>query len=128
MILCIPSNLVLQKHVSKILKVSHCAIRLLCHSILRNNSAICTHMSGVSLITDYMVEKLGIHPSKIDDLSNLLYKNYGTTMAGLRVCFLIIIGLFPLLNSWNTRHPIIVFVSFSIQAIGYDFDYDEYHR
>ncbi|KAH1257264.1 hypothetical protein GmHk_03G007273 [Glycine max] len=47
-------------------------------------------------IKDYMVEKLGIHPSKIDDLSNLLYKNYGTTMAGLR-------------------------------AIGYDFDYDEYH-
>ncbi|KAL2667600.1 hypothetical protein AAZV13_01G077600 [Glycine max] len=43
-----------------------------------------------------MVEKLGIDPSKIDDLSNLLYKNYGTTMAGLR-------------------------------AIGYDFDYDEYH-
>ena len=34
---------------------------------------------------DYMVEKLGIEKSKIDDLSNLLYKNYGTTMAGLRV-------------------------------------------
>ncbi|OIW18899.1 hypothetical protein TanjilG_25342 [Lupinus angustifolius] len=47
-------------------------------------------------IKDYMVEKLGIEPSKVDDLSNLLYKNYGTTMAGLR-------------------------------AIGYDFDYDEYH-
>lgn len=47
-------------------------------------------------IKDYMVEKLGIEPSKIDDLSNLLYKNYGTTMSGLR-------------------------------AIGYDFDYDEYH-
>ncbi|KAK7350281.1 hypothetical protein VNO77_08699 [Canavalia gladiata] len=47
-------------------------------------------------IKDFMVEKLGIEPSKIDDLSNLLYKNYGTTMAGLR-------------------------------AIGYDFDYDEYH-
>ncbi|RDX82160.1 hypothetical protein CR513_37084 [Mucuna pruriens] len=47
-------------------------------------------------IKDYMVEKLGIDPRKIDDLSNLLYKNYGTTMAGLR-------------------------------AIGYDFDYDEYH-
>ncbi|XP_061367158.1 uncharacterized protein LOC133310276 [Gastrolobium bilobum] len=47
-------------------------------------------------IKDYMVEMLGIEPSKIDDLSNLLYKNYGTTMAGLR-------------------------------AIGYDFDYDEYH-
>ncbi|KEH29062.1 haloacid dehalogenase-like hydrolase [Medicago truncatula] len=47
-------------------------------------------------IKDYMVEKLGIDSSKIDDLSNLLYKNYGTTMSGLR-------------------------------AIGYDFDYDEYH-
>ncbi|KAK3034273.1 hypothetical protein RJ639_032208 [Escallonia herrerae] len=47
-------------------------------------------------IGDYMVEKLGIDESKISDLCNLLYKNYGTTMAGLR-------------------------------AIGYDFDYDEYH-
>ncbi|CAO2819018.1 unnamed protein product [Amaranthus hypochondriacus] len=47
-------------------------------------------------IQDYMVEKLGIDRSKINDLSNLLYKYYGTTMAGLR-------------------------------AIGYDFDYDEYH-
>ncbi|PIN04759.1 Haloacid dehalogenase-like hydrolase [Handroanthus impetiginosus] len=48
-------------------------------------------------IQDYMIEKLGIEESKIPDLCNLLYKNYGTTMAGLR-------------------------------AIGYDFDYDEYHR
>ncbi|KAG8374339.1 hypothetical protein BUALT_Bualt11G0121400 [Buddleja alternifolia] len=47
-------------------------------------------------IQDYMIEKLGIEESKIPDLCNLLYKNYGTTMAGLR-------------------------------AIGYDFDYDEYH-
>jgi len=47
-------------------------------------------------IQDYMVEKLGIERSKLDDLCNYLYKNYGTTMAGLR-------------------------------AIGYDFDYDEYH-
>ncbi|XP_059667837.1 uncharacterized protein C24B11.05-like [Cornus florida] len=35
-------------------------------------------------IEDYMVEKLGIDESKIPDLCNLLYKNYGTTMAGLR--------------------------------------------
>lgn len=35
----------------------------------------------------YMVEKLGIDESKIPDLCNLLYKNYGTTMAGLRVWF-----------------------------------------
>ncbi|KAL1321445.1 hypothetical protein HN51_066261 [Arachis hypogaea] len=47
-------------------------------------------------IKEYMVKKLGIERRKIDELSNLLYKNYGTTMAGLR-------------------------------AIGYDFDYDEYH-
>ncbi|KAG8649332.1 uncharacterized protein LOC110620117 [Manihot esculenta] len=47
-------------------------------------------------IKDYMVEHLGIEKGKITELGNLLYKNYGTTMAGLR-------------------------------AIGYDFDYDEYH-
>ncbi|GJN08307.1 hypothetical protein PR202_ga26213 [Eleusine coracana subsp. coracana] len=47
-------------------------------------------------IEEYMVEKLGIDESKIENLGNLLYKNYGTTMAGLR-------------------------------AIGYSFDYDEYH-
>ncbi|GMH16186.1 hypothetical protein Nepgr_018027 [Nepenthes gracilis] len=35
-------------------------------------------------IQDFMVKKLGIHRSKLDDLCNLLYKNYGTTMAGLR--------------------------------------------
>uniref|UniRef100_A0A5B6Z777 Pyridoxal phosphatase n=1 Tax=Davidia involucrata TaxID=16924 RepID=A0A5B6Z777_DAVIN len=47
-------------------------------------------------IEDYMIEKLGIDKRKVPDLCNLLYKNYGTTMAGLR-------------------------------AIGYDFNYDEYH-
>ncbi|KAK0585418.1 hypothetical protein LWI29_028180 [Acer saccharum] len=31
-----------------------------------------------------MVEKLGIDKSKITELGNLPYKNYGTTMAGLR--------------------------------------------
>ncbi|XP_030542531.1 uncharacterized protein LOC115749730 isoform X1 [Rhodamnia argentea] len=35
-------------------------------------------------IQDYMVEKLSIDRSKLDALCNLLYKNYGTTMAGLR--------------------------------------------
>uniref|UniRef100_A0A1D1ZDD5 Uncharacterized protein C24B11.05 n=1 Tax=Anthurium amnicola TaxID=1678845 RepID=A0A1D1ZDD5_9ARAE len=47
-------------------------------------------------IEDYMVEKLGIEEDKVPDLCNLLYKNYGTTMSGLR-------------------------------AIGYNFDYDDYH-
>ncbi|KAL8224668.1 hypothetical protein R6Q57_017225 [Mikania cordata] len=50
----------------------------------------------VNNIKDYMAEKLGIDSKKIPELCNLLYKNYGTTMAGIR-------------------------------AIGYDFDYDEYH-
>ncbi|RRT71539.1 hypothetical protein B296_00011858 [Ensete ventricosum] len=36
-------------------------------------------------IGDYMVERLGIEERKISDLCNLLYKNYGTTMAGLRI-------------------------------------------
>lgn len=40
-----------------------------------------------------MVERLGIEKNKIADLGNLLYKNYGTTMAGLRVysgfCFFV---------------------------------------
>lgn len=40
-----------------------------------------------ALGVDYMVEKLDIDKSKIPDLCNLLYKNYGTTMAGLRVRF-----------------------------------------
>ncbi|KAF8397465.1 hypothetical protein HHK36_016382 [Tetracentron sinense] len=47
-------------------------------------------------IEDYMAQKLGIEESRIPDMCNILYKTYGTTMAGLR-------------------------------AIGYDFDYDEYH-
>ncbi|ONK62229.1 uncharacterized protein A4U43_C07F1700 [Asparagus officinalis] len=57
--------------------------------------------SGISAhctmnIEDYMLEKLQIEKENIPDISNILYKHYGTTMAGLR-------------------------------AIGYKFDYDEYH-
>ncbi|XP_042464559.1 uncharacterized protein C24B11.05-like [Zingiber officinale] len=35
-------------------------------------------------IGDYLVEELGIEESKMPELGNLLYRNYGTTMAGLR--------------------------------------------
>lgn len=57
--------------------------------------------SGVSAqctknIIDYMIEKLGIDEAKVPEMCISLYKEYGTTMAGLR-------------------------------AIGYDFDYDDYH-
>lgn len=31
-----------------------------------------------------MVEKLGVEESKVEKLCSILYKNYGTTLAGLR--------------------------------------------
>ncbi|KAK4440886.1 hypothetical protein Salat_0423500 [Sesamum alatum] len=57
--------------------------------------------SGVSAectknIIEYMVNKLSIEEEKVPEMCAQLYKDYGTTMAGLR-------------------------------AIGYDFDYDDYH-
>ncbi|KAL3518166.1 hypothetical protein ACH5RR_020755 [Cinchona calisaya] len=47
-------------------------------------------------IAEYMVTKLGIDQTNVTEMAVQLYKDYGTTMAGLR-------------------------------AIGYDFDYDDYH-
>ncbi|CAI0393074.1 unnamed protein product [Linum tenue] len=37
-------------------------------------------------IQDYMTEKLGIMENKVQELCLSLYKYYGTTLAGLRVC------------------------------------------
>ncbi|KAH9617814.1 hypothetical protein KSS87_000852, partial [Heliosperma pusillum] len=59
-------------------------------------------------IHDYMVEKLGIKRSRVDDLSNLLYKNYGTTMAGLRLWHLL---LLPSLDVFRVPSVIQYFVS-----------------
>lgn len=53
-----------------------------------------------SFAVDYMVEKLGIDRSKIFDLGNLLYKNYGTTMAGLRVWFWFFFSFYFVGNLW----------------------------
>ncbi|OMO62036.1 hypothetical protein CCACVL1_23066 [Corchorus capsularis] len=47
-------------------------------------------------IEEFMVQKLGIEENKVTEINRVLYRNYGTSMAGLR-------------------------------AIGYNFDYDEYH-
>lgn len=47
-------------------------------------------------IIEYMITKLGINETKVPEMCVQLYKDYGTTMAGLK-------------------------------AIGYDFDYDDYH-
>lgn len=44
-----------------------------------------------------MINKLGMEEEKVPVMCKELYRDYGTTMAGLR-------------------------------AIGYDFDYDDYHR
>lgn len=33
---------------------------------------------------DYMVEKLGIEESKVSELNKVLYRSYGTSMAGLK--------------------------------------------
>ncbi|KAI3450369.1 hypothetical protein Pfo_007034 [Paulownia fortunei] len=57
--------------------------------------------SGISAectknIIEYMINKLGIEEEKVPVMCAQLYKEHGTTMAGLR-------------------------------AIGYDFDYDDYH-
>ena len=74
-----------------------------------------------------MVTKLGIEESKVAELCNILYREYGTTMAGLRVggvhssC----IKVCPLL--WFC-HPFLMSPIFFLQAIGYKFDYDDYHR
>ena len=36
-------------------------------------------------LSDYMIQQLGIEESKVPDMCYVLYKYYGTTMAGLRV-------------------------------------------
>ncbi|KAL2898949.1 Uncharacterized protein RDABS01_024031 [Bienertia sinuspersici] len=48
------------------------------------SSGIASHCS--KNIQDYMIEQLGIEESKVPDMCYVLYKYYGTTMAGLRVC------------------------------------------
>ncbi|KAE8693095.1 Ubiquitin fusion degradation UFD1 family protein isoform 1 [Hibiscus syriacus] len=47
-------------------------------------------------IEEFMVQRLGVEGDKVTEVNRVLYRNYGTSMAGLR-------------------------------AIGYNFDYDEYH-
>lgn len=56
-------------------------------------------------IAGYMAEKLGVEKSKIPELSNLLYKNYGTSMAGLRVCFSFSFSFFHLTLFFKKKNP-----------------------
>jgi len=39
---------------------------------------------------EYMVQKLGIDEKKVQEISPILYKTYGTTMAGLKVWFYLV--------------------------------------
>ena len=34
---------------------------------------------------EFMIQKLGIEGNKVSEINRVLYKNYGTSMAGLRV-------------------------------------------
>lgn len=80
-------------------------------------------------VLEYMIDKLGIETSKVPELCFSLYKYYGTTMAGLRVwlkntyCRLFF-------ENAQIRVPLLksLFCGFSsLQAIGYKFDYDDFH-
>jgi len=67
------------------------------------NAYTFSHLSSFTL--DYIVEKLGIDESKIENLGNLLYYNYGNTMAGfIRVRILQLID-FSICNQ-RTKSPI----------------------
>lgn len=70
-----------------------------------------------------MQEKLGIEESKIPDLCTVLYQKYGTTMAGLRVLQKVVYVLL----SW-CKLVLMQTLLLSSQAIGYNFNYDDYHR
>ena len=101
MILFIPLALVWRRHAARTLEVatttwfhfelSHASFFSFSFSFLTSNI-----FSLFLCFSDYMVEKLGIDESKIPNMCDLLYKNYGTTMAGLRVGFMI----FYVFKSW----------------------------
>lgn len=65
---------------------------------------------------DYMSSKLGIDDSKIPELSYVLYKTYGTTLAGLKVLWKKY-SLFTHLQSFFNFLPLLISI-----AIIYYFD------
>lgn len=79
-----------------------------------------------------MIQKLGIEESEVSEFNRVLYKNYGTSMAGLKVysiCNLIYslvhLHIYACMCVWADVNAVI-FVN--LQAVGYDFDNDNYHR
>lgn len=94
------SALALQQHAPRILKVRSLRFNLL-QSSRYSDVFMWLNFKTLMFFADYMVEKLGIDRRKISELGNLLYRNYGTTMSGLRVwlsfqtafCFSVFLGL-----------------------------------
>lgn len=85
-------------------------------------------ISFVSILQEYMITKLGIDETKVPEMCVQLYKDYGTTMAGLRVWFPCNTSLdVPKYVCSYHCHIISDCYIYVFQAIGYDFDYDDYH-
>lgn len=80
--------------------------------------------------TDYMVQKLGVEEKQVPEMNHVLYKNYGTTLAGLKVyIYSDLILLFSKRRKCSQTVALFyILIIFPFQAIGYNFDYDDYHR
>lgn len=76
-------------------------------------------------ILEYMIHTLGIEEIKVPEMCVQLYKDYGTTMAGLRVWYLLL-QFCNLISTIRTSRNLIFDVAFTyFQAMDYDFDYDD---
>lgn len=56
-----------------------CSLKLVCDVFIVGINALCI------FIVEYMCHKLGMEESTVPELCLSLYKDYGTTMAGLKV-------------------------------------------
>lgn len=71
-----------------------------------------------------MLERLHIEESKVPKMCLDLYIEYGTTLAGLKVKYICILALLSIFSS-----SCFMFISLGVscQALGYEFDDDEFH-
>ncbi|TVU37709.1 hypothetical protein EJB05_11039 [Eragrostis curvula] len=77
-------------------------------------------------IEDYMLNKLKIEESQVPKMCLDLYKEYGTTMAGLKACP----SHYDCCEKASASSSLTQHFCFFIplpQLLGYDFDYDDFH-
>jgi pyrimidine and pyridine-specific 5'-nucleotidase len=80
-----------------------------------------------------MLNKLKIEEDQVPKMCLDLYKEYGTTMAGLKACPTLISAPLNITNLFVKSFCFLVTIfCFSIpiimyQVLGYDFDYDDFH-